>query len=54
MLRRAMLGISVVMAGVTLYQVIRRDRPVAMRVVGGVSLLLTVMLVAWSVSEFGL
>lgn len=51
--RRAMLLMSLVMVGVTIYQIWRAKRPVSMRIVGGVSVVATVGLVLWSIIQFG-
>lgn len=54
MIRRLMLAMSLGMAGVTVYQLWSRQRPVQMRVLGGVSAGLSLVLVVWSVYKFGL
>jgi hypothetical protein len=54
LLRRLMLAMSLVMAGVTVYGLWRRQRPVRMRVLGGFSAGFTLVMVAWSVYQFGL
>lgn len=52
--RRVMLLMSLAMAGVVVYQLRDRKRSRAMLVMGGVSVLLTLGLVVWSVMQFGL
>ena len=49
-----MLLMSVVMVGVIVYQVRDPKRPTSMRVMGGVSILLTLGLLIWSVVQFGI
>lgn len=53
LIRRAMLLMSLLMVVVILYQVRDPKRPLPMRITGGVSVLLTLGLVAWSVLQFG-
>ncbi|HLZ27480.1 MAG TPA: hypothetical protein VKV73_09180 [Chloroflexota bacterium] len=53
-IRRVMLAVSLVVAGWLAYRASRPGRPRAERVTQGVSVLTTLALVAWSVSEFGL
>ncbi len=53
LIRRAMLFMSLLMVVVILYQVRDPKRPLRMRITGGVSVLVTVGLVAWSVVQFG-
>ena len=52
--RRAMLGVSVLVALVAAYRATRPGRPRAMRVTHAVSVATTLLLVGWSVAEFGL
>jgi hypothetical protein len=54
LIRAAMLGMSLVMAAVIGYQISRPSRPVAMRVTGTLSILVTLGLAGWSVLHFGL
>lgn len=54
LIRRLMLAVSLVMAGTTLYGLWRHQRPVRMRIAGGVSAAVSLALVAWSVYQFGL
>ncbi len=54
MLRRIMLLMSLVMAGVTAYQMLRPGRPHRMRILGAVSVLLTLGMMGYSVVQFGL
>ena len=54
LVRRFMLLVSLVMAAVTAYQTLRRHRPTQMKVMGGISVALTLGLVAWSTLQFGL
>lgn len=54
LVRRFMLLMSLAMLGFTVYQVTRRNRPAAMRVMGAVSAVLTLGLVGWSLWQFGL
>ena len=49
-----MLLMSLVMVGVIIYQVRDPRRPILMRIMGGVSILLTLGLVIWSVTQFGI
>ena len=51
--RRVMLLMSLAMAGVIVYQVRDPKRPIPMRIMGGVSILLTLGLLIWSVMQFG-
>jgi hypothetical protein len=51
--RRLMLAMSLVAVGIAAYQVAQRHRPQPMRVMSGVSVVLTLGVLAWSVSEFG-
>ncbi len=52
--RRVMLLMSLVMVGVVVYQVRDARRPIRMRVMGGISILLTLGLLIWSVMQFGI
>ena len=54
LLRRGMLLMSLVMVGVTLWQMWRGRDHRSMMVLGGVSVALTVGLILWSVAQFGL
>lgn len=54
LIRRLLLVISLVMAGVTLHGLWRQKRPVRMQVLGGLSAGISLTLVAWSVYQFGL
>jgi hypothetical protein len=54
LLRQMMLLASVAMVGLMLYRLRDSRRPAAMRIVNGVSVLVTLGLVGWSVSQFGL
>jgi hypothetical protein len=54
LLRRGMLLMSLVMVGVTLWQVWRWKRKRSMVILGGVSVALTLFLLLWSVAQFGL
>lgn len=54
MVRRIMLLMSVTMVGVIVYQIRDPKRPIPMRVMGGVSILLTLGLLIWSVTQFGI
>lgn len=51
--RRVMLLMSLVMVGVVAYQVRDARRPIRMRVMDGVSILLTLGPLIWSVTQFG-
>lgn len=53
LLRRFMLLMSLVMAGVTAYQMLRPGRPARMRTLGAVSVALTLGMMGWSVLQFG-
>ena len=53
LIRRAMLLIALALAGVTAYRLVRHRPPLARRVVHLVSILLTLGLLVWSVSQFG-
>ncbi len=52
--RTAMLGLSMVMVAAVGYQISRPSRPMATRVTGALSILLTLGLAGWSVLHFGL
>lgn len=52
-LRRVMLLIAVVMAGVTAYLLVRHRPPLARRVMNVLSIALTLGLLIWSISQFG-
>jgi len=52
--RDAMLGMSLVMVGVIAYQIRDSRRPKSTRVMGVISILVTLGLLAWSVARFGL
>ena len=52
--RRIMLLMSMAMAGVIVYQIRDPKRPVPMRVLGGASIILTLGLLIWSISQFGI
>jgi hypothetical protein len=53
-LRRAMLAMSLVMAGVIAFQIRRADRSRPFRISGAISIALTLGLAGWSVANFGL
>jgi len=52
--RRVMLLMAVVMAGVTAYLLVQHRPPVAQRVMNLLSIVLTLGLVIWSISQFGM
>ena len=54
MVRRLMILMSLVVAGVTAYHLAIRHRPLGMRLLGVGSVVLTLGLLGWSVSQFGL
>ncbi len=54
MVRRLMLLVSLGIAGLTLYRATSGPRPAAMRAMAVISLVLTLGLVGWSISQFGL
>lgn len=54
LLRRGMLLMSLLMVGVTIWQMWRWKRFRAMNVLGAMSVVLTLGLVIWSISQFGL
>jgi hypothetical protein len=49
-----MLGMSLAMVGVIAYQVRDSRRPKSTRVMGVISILVTLGLLAWSIGRFGL
>jgi hypothetical protein len=53
LIRRAMLLMSLLMVIVILYQVRDSKRTLPMRIMGGVSVMVTLSLVAWSILQFG-
>lgn len=53
MVRRAMLLVALVMAGVTAYLLVRHRPPLARRVMNVLSIVLTLGLLIWSISQFG-
>jgi hypothetical protein len=53
MVRRVMLLMSLAMVGVIVHQVRDPNRPTSMRIMGGLSILLTLGLLVWSVLQFG-
>ncbi len=52
-IRRGMLALSLVAAGVAAYQATRQARPLPMRLVNALSAVATLGLVAWSLAQFG-
>jgi hypothetical protein len=54
LLRRAMLLMSLVMVAVIAYQIRGADRPWSLRISGAISIVLTLGLVGWSITKFGL
>ena len=54
LVRTAMLVLSLVMVAALGYQISRPSRPMAMRVTGALSILITLGLAGWSVLQFGL
>lgn len=54
MVRRVMLLMSLAMVSVIIYQVRDPRRPITMRIMGGMSILLTLGLLIWSVMQFGI
>jgi len=52
--RDAMLAMSLAMVGVIAYQIRNSRRPAATRVMGAISIVVTLGLLAWSVARFGL
>ena len=53
MLRRVMLIVALAMAGVTTYLLIRHRPPLAQRALNLISIVLTLGLLIWSISQFG-
>ena len=51
--RRVMLLMAVVMAGITAYLLVRHRPPLGRQVVNVLSIVLTVGIVIWSISQFG-
>ncbi len=54
MVRRVMLFMSLVMVGVIVTRVRDPKRPTSMRIMGGVSILLSLGLLIWPVMQFGI
>ena len=54
LVRDAMLLMSLVMAAVIGYQISRPNRPIAMRVTGAISILITFGITGWSLLHLGL
>ncbi len=54
LVRDTMLLMSVVIAAVIAYQITRPRRPLAMRITGALSIVLTLGLAGWSLMQFGL
>ena len=54
LVRYIMLGISLVMAAVIGYQISRPSRPMAMRIAGSLSILITLGIAGWSLLHVGL
>lgn len=54
LVRRVMLLMSLAMVGLVVYQVRDPKRPNSMRIMGGMSILLTLGLLMWSVMQFGI
>lgn len=54
LIRRLMLVISLIMAVLTLYRLWRQPRPARMRLLGGLSAAFSLVLVLWSVYQFGI
>ncbi len=52
-IRRVMMLVSLAMIGVILCQIRSPKRPIAVRLLGGGSILVTLGLLLWSVSQFG-
>ena len=52
--RRAMLVLSLLMTGWTLYQLSRPHRPKPMRLTGGLSAAVSLGLIVWSVYQYGM
>jgi len=53
LVRAAMLIMSLVMAAIIGYQISRPDRPMAMRVTGALSILITLAIAGWSLLHAG-
>jgi hypothetical protein len=53
-LRRVMLGVSLIVALFAGYRATRPDRPRAMRITYAASVLSTLLVVGWSIMDFGL
>lgn len=51
--RRVMLGVSLLVAGVAAYRATRPGRPRAMRLTHALSVATTLLLVGWSLNEYG-
>lgn len=54
MVRRAMLILALLMIGWTIRQLYRQQQPKAMRLMGSLSAVVSLALVAWSVYQFGI
>jgi hypothetical protein len=54
LVRLLMLALSLVMVAAIAYQISRPARPLAMRLTGSLSILVTLAIVGWSVLRFGL
>lgn len=54
LVRYIMLGMSLVMAAVIGYQISRPSRPMAMRIAGSLSILITLGIAGWSLLHMGL
>lgn len=54
LVRDTMLAMSVVMVAVIGWQIMRPKRPAAVRLVGALSILLTLAIAGWSLLRFGL
>ena len=54
LLRSVMLAVSLVMAAAIGYHILRPSRPLAMRLTGAFSILLTLGIVGWSILRFGI
>jgi hypothetical protein len=52
-IRRAMLSVALAMAGVTAYRLVRHQPPLGQRVVNVISIFVTLGLLIWSISQFG-
>jgi len=53
LVRDAMLAVSLVMVAAIAYQISRPNRPTTTRVIGALSILLTLGMAAWSMLRFG-